>query len=159
MKEKTEPPRAIILENRKVDLVKFYRNLKTELELKGYIFHEAKHKSKEPGKYGQEMEYVIKGFKTYDDFGKHVLDITMKFEKAKKFEDGTYVLSGSILIETKVILDYEDRWVRSPFSKWVFEKLVHNLFWYMRYKSKYYDPALDIQSHFDGFIKEQLGFY
>ena len=159
MKEKTEPTRVIILEKRVVNLVKLYRNLKTELELNGYIFHEAKQKIKESGEYGQYMEFTIKGFKAYDDFGKHLLDIVMKFEKVKKLENGNYILSGIISIITKVQLDYEDRWVKTNFTRWLFEVWIHNVLLYRKYKSKYYDPAFAMQSHFDSFIKEQLGIY
>ncbi|MBS3160041.1 hypothetical protein J4436_04605 [Candidatus Woesearchaeota archaeon] len=158
MIEITEETKVIVFTNKEVAIHNLYKGIKTELELNGYIFGEAKQKIKSPGKYGQEMEFEIKGFRAFDDFAKHELTISLKFEKLKAI-NSLFKGNGLILTDSRVILDYTKKWDKTKFTQWLFGNVMFPVLRYRFYKAKYLDPGLNMQLHMNTFIKEHLDLY
>ena len=131
----------------------FYKVVKAKADDLGYGFFEKRQTSK-PKKYGDEIEFEFHMMKDYDEFcmGEIKVDGVFKNLKRSKTKDFGDV---KISIKAAIILDYDNKWGKNSFNKFLFK--IYTAVKKEEFKNKYTTPLWKDTSEIYNTIKESFG--
>lgn len=150
VKSKPAGKEVIICNGCKVNIKKFYTDVKEKIEDLDFDFIE-KSQEQEKNQYGGLVKVTYAGEKEVNEFVKKTMEIKMRFENIKRNNS-----DAKIEVVFKVHYDYKNRWDTNPIKQFLF----HIYLTYMvptKLKVKYFVPVIQEYREFTKFLKKNLG--
>lgn len=76
----------------------------------------------------KQVQFRISGEKNVDHYTKFIIEVEITVDNAKKLKNNIIRGSGKVILISRLLLDYDDKWVKDPFLH--FLKGIYEKYWY-----------------------------
>ncbi len=137
-----------------------YKVTKKVAESAGYMFIEGEHRSK-PEKLGHLYEFGFQLGHQFDYFAQDEITLFFVFEDIKRVKKNGNMLeygTGKLKMETKLVLDYQNKWGTSALNKFLFT-IYHKYLILQRIKKKYVASSVQFTDKLYTALKDEFERY
>jgi len=151
--------RELKVHNRIFSINSILKAIKEKIKEQGYTYNEKKHVRKS-GKYGEEAEAVLFGFKEVDDYTKAEVEVSLFFHNIKKIKyNNKDKDQGDAFINIKYdwLKDYKNYWGTTKFNQFLY-KIYADTLMKEKHKALYKKKIQEEDREMLAMIKKEMRF-
>lgn len=122
----------------KADAKELMDSIKDLLGQLNYDVDDTKYKFQGKTEEIKQVQFRVSADKNVDHYTKFIIEVEVTVDDAKRIKEGKKTLitgDGKIIFMCKLLLDYDDKWVKDPFLH--FLKGIYEKYWYKDTRKNY----------------------